>query len=182
MIRQLACLVLLLAGFTGAADAQYQWRDDRGRMVFSDRPPPAGTPADRILRAPRPPAAAPAAAAAQTAPAAGMAANPAGFPATEGIAATGRERAAPSYKDQSMAFEKRRLERAENEAKAANAAREAADKARYCDELETQRRTLASGARISTVGADGQRQYLGDDARKLRLEQNAEALAGNCRG
>src|SRR5690606_30923177 len=138
MTLRFACLVLLLAGFAGLAQAQYQWRDDRGRMVYSDVPPPPGTPADRILRGPKP-SAAPAA-------------------------------AVPAYKEKAMAFEKRRQERAEAEAKAAQAAREAAEKARYCDELEAQRRTLASGARIVTVGADGERRYLDDAARKLRLE------------
>ncbi|MGB9108871.1 MAG: DUF4124 domain-containing protein, partial [Telluria sp.] len=35
------------------AHAQYSWLDDKGSRVFSDRPPPPGTPPARILKAPR---------------------------------------------------------------------------------------------------------------------------------
>lgn len=182
MIRHLACFVLLLAGFAGTADAQYQWRDAHGRMVFSDQPPPAGTPADRILRSPRPPTAA----ASRVAPA------PAPTPAASHRAnapesAMGKAgpaepaKTAPGYKDKAMAFEKRRLERAEEEAKAARAARDSADKSRYCSELEAQRRNLASGNRIMTVGPDGERRYLDEAARKARLDESADALASTCK-
>jgi len=183
MIRHLACFVLLLAGFAGVADAQYQWRDARGRMVFSDRPPPAGTPAEHILRSPRSPVPAAATAAPAGTPAAAAASNTIDSPAPP-MGKTGAAepaQATPGYKDKSMAFEKRRQERAEEEAKAAQAARESADKARYCGELEAQRRNLASGGRIMTVGPDGQRQYLDDTARKARLEENAKALATSCK-
>ncbi|MCO5120622.1 MAG: DUF4124 domain-containing protein [Burkholderiaceae bacterium] len=188
MIRHLACLVLLLAGFAGAADAQYQWRDERGRMNFSDRPPPAGTPADRILRSPKPLAGPAEAGAARTDAAPSTAADavsssPAQTPAQAmgGPGSAEPARAAPSYKDKAMAFERRRQERAEEEAKAAQAARESADKARYCGELEAQRRSLASGGRIVTVGADGERRHLDDEARKARLDENARALAASCK-
>ncbi len=170
MTLRFACLVLLLAGFAGLAQAQYQWRDDRGRMVYSDVPPPPGTPADRILRGPKP----------SVAPA--VATQPGAPTAMANAAAAAPAAAVPAYKEKAMAFEKRRQERAEAEAKAAQAAREAAEKARYCDELEAQRRTLASGARIVTVGADGERRYLDDAARKLRLEENARAIASGCQG
>jgi hypothetical protein len=45
------------------AHAQYSWLDDKGARVYSDRPPPPGTPAGRILKAPHgvEPATAPAA-------------------------------------------------------------------------------------------------------------------------
>src|SRR5690606_7951222 len=44
-----------LCTLAGAAQAvQYQWRDDKGRMVYSDLPPPASVTPDRIVRAPGP--------------------------------------------------------------------------------------------------------------------------------
>jgi hypothetical protein len=50
------CLRLLCAGALALspllAQAQYSWVDDKGTRVFSDRPPPPGTPAARILRTP----------------------------------------------------------------------------------------------------------------------------------
>lgn len=181
MTLRFACLVLLLAGFAGMAQAQYQWRDDRGRMVYSDMPPPASIPAGRILRGPKPPAPAASAGSAVT----GSDAPAAAASSATGAGARGNEApaaAAPAYKEKAMAFEKRRQERAEAEAQAAEAARESAEKARYCGELEDQRRTLASGARIVTVGANGERRYLDDAARKVRLEENARAMASNCQG
>lgn len=178
MIPRSACLVLLLAGFAGMAHAQYQWRDAHGRMVFSDMPPPATVPADRILRAPSAPAPTQPTTTA-TAAVDGRAGSP---PAASQAAASSASHAATDYKDKAMAFEKRRQERAEEEAKAAQAAREMADKTRYCEELEAQRRTLASGGRVRTVGADGQRSYLDEDGRKARLEENARALASTCKG
>ncbi|MFS2019205.1 DUF4124 domain-containing protein, partial [Massilia sp. CT11-108] len=46
--------LLLLAAFLAApAYAQYSWIDDHGTRVFSDRPPPPGTPPSRILKTPR---------------------------------------------------------------------------------------------------------------------------------
>ena len=44
------------------AHAQYSWIDDKGTRVFSDRPPPPGTPAARIRHMPRSAAPVPAAA------------------------------------------------------------------------------------------------------------------------
>jgi hypothetical protein len=48
--RLLAPLLLLCAA--GLAHAQYSWIDERGIRHLSDRPPPPGTPANQILKAP----------------------------------------------------------------------------------------------------------------------------------
>src|SRR5437868_8060250 len=45
-----ACLAAALA--TSVAWAQWQWVDKDGRKVFSDQPPPPGTPSDKILKRP----------------------------------------------------------------------------------------------------------------------------------
>jgi hypothetical protein len=50
-LRYLIAIILLLAA--GAANAQWSWIDDKGVRQLSDRPPPPGTPASRILKAPR---------------------------------------------------------------------------------------------------------------------------------
>lgn len=46
----LAATLLLLA--SSLAHAQYSWIDEKGVRQFSDRPPPPGTPAEKILKAP----------------------------------------------------------------------------------------------------------------------------------
>ena len=51
----IACLATALG--TSVAWAQWQWIDKDGRKVFSDQPPPPGTPNDKIVKRPgnRPP-------------------------------------------------------------------------------------------------------------------------------
>src|SRR4051812_21057622 len=53
--KNFAALVgLSLAMACGAAHAQlYHYKDAQGRMVYSDTPPPAGTPAANVLKAPK---------------------------------------------------------------------------------------------------------------------------------
>lgn len=164
MLRHLV-LALIVACLPGMASAQFQWRDARGQMVFSDQPPPPNTPPSRILRTPRNYRAASAGSSERaTAPAAGA----------DAASTT------PGYREKAMAFEKRRLEQAEAQASAEEKAREAARKASYCNELKAQRNALSSDGRIVTVAADGTRSYLDDRARQARLEDNAQALASNC--
>jgi hypothetical protein len=47
--RLIAPLLLLAAGL---AHAQWSWIDEKGIRQLSDRPPPPGTPANKILKAP----------------------------------------------------------------------------------------------------------------------------------
>jgi len=152
----------MLAMLAGTAHAQYQWRDPHGRMVFSDQPPPPGTPADRILRSPPP---APAAQASATTPV---------------TAAKPEHPAIPSYKDRLLANEKQRAEQQENAKKRLQAERENTERAHYCQELKAERVTLASGARIATVDANGQRSFVDDAQRQQRLERNAQAISETC--
>ena len=49
-LRLLCAGALSLASLL--AHAQYSWIDEKGSRVFSDLPPPAGTPASRILKSP----------------------------------------------------------------------------------------------------------------------------------
>ena len=38
---------LAVFAFSGGALAQWAWKDDNGRVVYSDRPPPAGVKSDQ---------------------------------------------------------------------------------------------------------------------------------------
>ena len=60
--------LLLAAGLSLPAQAQWAWRDANGTVVFSDQPPPASVKSNQIVRQPR---AAAAAVPADDAPAAG---------------------------------------------------------------------------------------------------------------
>ena len=45
-------LGLLAWSLAAPAAAQWAWKDDNGRVVYSDRPPPSAVKADRIVRQP----------------------------------------------------------------------------------------------------------------------------------
>ncbi len=149
---------LLLAAFAVSAPAfaQYSWIDDHGTRVFSDRPPPPGTPPSRILKAPR--GAAPAdAAPAETA-----------------------KPAAPTLADRDADFRKRAAERDADERKAAQEAQRKADNAEQCAAARRSEAALASGVRITDVDDKGERVFITDDERTRRLAQVRRILAG-CR-
>jgi hypothetical protein len=151
-------LFLLLAALLAAApaSAQYAWIDDHGTRVFSDRPPPPGTPKSRILKTPRPSAAAPAA---QPEPA---------QPAT------------PTLAERDADFRKRAAERDADERKAAEEARRNADNAGQCAAARRSEAALTSGARLTDMDDKGERYVVTDDEKARRLAQVRRVLAG-CR-
>jgi hypothetical protein len=152
-------LSLLLAALVVAAPAhaQYSWIDDHGTRVFSDRPPPPGTPTSRILKAPRRSAAAEPDAPAEPA-----------------------KSTAPTLADRDADFRKRAAERDTEERKAAEDAQRKADNAAQCAAARRSEAALTSGVRITDVDDKGERVYVTDDEKARRLEQVRRVLAG-CR-
>jgi hypothetical protein len=146
------------------AHAQYSWIDDKGSRVFSDRPPPPGTPPARILKTPRGfepraqrPEAAPAAAA--------------------GAADKAKE---PLLADKELEFRKRTAQREADDKKAAQEASDKATKAENCDAAREAERSMSSGMRISRVDEKGEKVFLTDEERAQRLER-ARKLLASCR-
>ncbi len=169
-----AALCLLAAG--AAQAAQYQWRDGKGRMVYSDLPPPASVSPDRIIRAPslppaRPPEAPSAAAAAD--PGAANAAAPAGT--VPGAAAAPLPAA-----EREMAWRKRADERAAAEKKAAEESKRSMELAQACSDAQADIRLLESGQRIQRVNASGEREFLSDDERRERLANARKRVGERC--
>ncbi len=136
LIFRLVACALLAAGSSGAL-AQHVWLDAKGVKQYSDMPPPAGTPANRVLQSP------------------GLLTAP----------ATPEKAAAPTMADRNAAFEKRRLEQAERENKESEQTRQTADNARNCEQARNYSRMLASGERISRMDRNGERGYLNDQER-----------------
>jgi hypothetical protein len=149
---------LLLAALVAAAPAyaQYSWIDDHGTRVFSDHPPPPGTPPSRILKTPR---------GATTAPA-----EPVETAKT----------AAPSLADRDAAFRKRAAERTAAENKATEDAQRKAGDAEQCAAARRSEAALTSGVRITDMDDKGERVYITDDEKARRLAQVRRVLAG-CR-
>lgn len=152
----------LLIGLSSHAIAQYVWLDDKGIKQYSDMPPPATVPNKRILKS--------------------------AAPAPEAQAldvATGSENAVAAVKAQlplttaekNADFQKRRLEQAEKDKKAADAAQRTADKNKNCERASAYQNALESGQRVSQQGKDGQRAYLSDANRALELRDTKRILS-----
>ena len=134
--------------------------------MFSDRPPPPGTPPNRILKAPHQLDTAPLDAV--PAAAAGDASVPADKPKQ------------PSLAEREADYRKRQAERQAEEKKAQDEAARRAGQQEMCANARQEERQLASGMRISEMAANGERGYISDEDRAQRLARARQALA-DCR-
>jgi hypothetical protein len=162
MFRSGPLTALLAAALLApAAHAQYVWIDKSGTRQYSDQPPPTDVPRHRILKQPR----------AQVA--ADAAATPEPAATGENAAAT----AAPlTTAERNAEFNKRRMERLEQEKKDAEQARMAAAKAENCGRARRYRQVLESGVRITSADANGERVYLNDAQRAAELRKTQQIL------
>jgi hypothetical protein len=161
-------LFLLLAALTvqAPAHAQYSWIDDHGTRVFSDRPPPPGTPPSRILKAPHPPASA------------SSYALPA--PAAPAAPAEPAKPSPPSLAERDADFRKRAAQRDADEHKAAEDARRKADLAGRCASARRVEANLNSGRRLTDVDDQGEHVVVTEEEKARRLAQARRVLA-DCR-
>ncbi|HVL55868.1 MAG TPA: DUF4124 domain-containing protein [Burkholderiaceae bacterium] len=174
-LTSLGLLSLALLSAPPAA-GQYQWRDDSGRMVFSDQPPPTSVPLNRVLRAPQQ-----AAAAAPADPAAAAASAPSGSASDRPSHAKAAPSAPETLADKEMAFRKRMAERAELQKKDREEREKAKELARDCENSRGELHALESGAPIRRTTAAGERVYVGEQERQQRLAAVRKSLAEHCR-
>lgn len=142
------------------AHAQWKWRDASGRVQYSDRPPPPGTPSKDILQSPI------------GAPA------PTLIPASAPLAPPA---AAASAVDPALEAKRKQAEQAEQAQRKAEEARAAQARAENCERVRTAMRTIESGQRMSRVNDKGEREVLDDAARARELEQSRRVMASECR-
>ena len=160
----LASLTLLACG---SAMAQWQWLDSTGRKVFSDTPPPAGTPEKNIIKAPGSRvAAAPRVAVAATAPSQG----------TTTAAATPK----PSGRDEQLEAKKKQAEEAEQAKKKAEADKMAKARADNCERAKRAKATLDTGIRIATTNAKGEREIMDDKSRAEEARRMEATIRSEC--
>jgi hypothetical protein len=155
-MNYLRCLLPLaaLALLPQFAHAQYSWLDDKGTRVFSDRPPPPGTPAARILKAPR---------------GVDLADEPAAAPA-----------AAPAGQD----WKKRELEYREISAQREKDTREAdaqrkPERDAQCSWARDAQKQLGTARRLEWKNKKGELEYISDEDRAREQERVKQILA-NC--
>jgi hypothetical protein len=144
------------------AHAQYSWIDEKGTRVFSDRPPPPGTPSSRILKAPH------------------RLDTPSDNAAADAAAAPADKPKPPSLAEREADYRKRQAQRQEDEKKAQEEAGRKAAQQEMCSNARQEERQLASGMRISEMQANGERGYISDEERARRLARARQALA-ECR-
>ncbi|AMP00921.1 hypothetical protein CAter282_3107 [Collimonas arenae] len=151
---------LALLGIATSALAQFVWLDEKGVKQYSDMPPPASVPNKRILKSPGH-------------------SLPRGNDAEQADAGTDSKsdaKAPPTIADQNAAFQKRKVEQAEKDKKAAQEAKQKADKTANCANARANQRTLDSGARIAQTDANGQRSYINDEQRAQQTQENRRIL------
>lgn len=174
---------LLLAAASAAAlacsmpaSAQWAWRDEAGKMVYSDQPPPKSVPAKNIVRQP------PAAAAGRARAAGGTAAAAADDAKAQPSAATPAAAApAPSVAAREIESRQRQQQLAEAEKKAASEEAQRAQVAENCERLRAYQRALEGGHRIGRINAAGEKEILGDAQRAAESERVRAQIEQQCR-
>lgn len=159
----------LVLGPSPHAVAQYVWLDEKGVKQYSDMPPPAEVPNNRILISPgttgwtQAPVAAPA-------PAAG----------SDGTAAAAKTKLPMTTSEKNADFQRRRIEQAEKDKKAADEAQRAADKSKNCERASAYQKALDSGQRISRQEENGQRAYL-SEAQRVQELRDIKKILSECK-
>ena len=160
----LGCLLLPLT-----ADAQmYQWRDNNGRLVFSDTPPPPNIAPGNILKAPKVrPSAAPSPAAAEAK--AGVDNDPVKAPSESKGPKTLVEREADYKKRQAEASEKAQKDQAK--------ASEDRQHEEQCRGLRQNLAALEGGQRLRRLNDKGEPYFVEDAERARDVEKMRQDLS-----
>lgn len=163
-----AALALGLAACLPAL-AQWAWKDDGGRTVFSDQPPPAAVKKEQILRQP---GGGVISSAVPTAP------------APSSASATGAKPAAPAapktIAEREQEFRKRQQERADADKKQAEEQALAARRKDECTRARGYLRQLEDGVRMARTDAQGNREFLDDAQRSAEMARARESINANC--
>lgn len=168
----LLAVVGWLAPTWSAAAPLWVWKDDAGRPVYSDLPPPAQVPNARIVRQPGPAGASPAAAEPdRPAPPVAAVPTPAATGAPTAVPKPGPADAAAAAED------KRKAE----EAQRATARRNADIRADNCKRAQASRATLQTGGRLATVDEQGRRVIMDEAMRNAEQSRLDQIIADNCR-
>lgn len=182
-LKLLAGASLLIVATQGMA--QWQWKDNSGRTVFSDRPPPASIPLKNIIK--QPGVAAPVSV---TVSNTSTRALPKSNEAQKQAAATEAEAVKPkqSAAEKAAAAKKKKEEeakKAKTEAEAEKkmlAEKEQAKKAKAdnCRRARTALATLDSNLRVATVNEKGERIVMDDAARSAERKRLQKVVSSNC--
>ena len=144
--------MLLTATVVPSHAETFQWRDSNGRLIISDRPPPAGVREVKKMDATAP---APSGAAAQNV-------------------------APPTTAEQEMAFRKRQQEAREKADKEAKEAATAAQKRENCARAQSHLQSLESGRRMILPDGQGGETFLEDADRGAEIAKIQKVISESC--
>lgn len=147
--------------------AQWAWKDDNGRLVFSDRPPPSGIKPEQLVRQPGTGSAQPALRSGDELPR-----DPAKPDPSKSAPKTTAER--------EMEFRKRQTERAEADKKSAEQQQVAQRRQQECERSRGYLRALEDGVRVTRTDAQGNREFLDDSQRNAEQARVREMIARDC--
>lgn len=168
-IRNTSIISFAIFGLFIAATghAQYIWVDDKGTKQFSDLPPPAATPKNRILKTPQRTVSAPANDSKDTSQ-----------DVASGTVLPNEKLQKPvTTASKNEDYMKRKLEQEEKDKKAATEKQAASDKANNCERARSYQQSLESGVRIASTDKNGERSFLGDEQRTKELADLKRTLS-----
>ncbi len=167
-----ALFVSLLVFFCGGAQAQWQWTDNDGRKVFSDRPPPVDIPEKNILSRPanRMPSPTPVTPEGSTeTPATGNAALAVpSVPKSDGV-------------DKALEAKKKQLAEAEAAKKKAEEERVLRARIENCARAKQAKATFELGGRIVRANQAGEREVMDDATRAAEIKRIQGIIDSDCR-
>jgi hypothetical protein len=175
-MRRIGVLLVLFSA-TSIASAQWAWRDEHGRTVFSDQPPPATTRSSDVLRQPEMAPANPSAdstGAEAQAPASPVSSAP---PAR---AAAPEAPHQPTMAEREVEFRKRMKDRADADKKVADAQAEAGRKTDDCERAQGYLKSIESGVRLVHTNPDGSRALLDEEQREAEAQRTRDLIASRC--
>jgi len=141
------------------AQAQWAWKDDKGHVVYSDRPPPAHIKEGQIINQPSGNALN------------AVGASPSGAATTQGP---------KTWAEREAEYKKRQMERAQAQQAQAEEREQQAQRQGDCERTRSYLATLESGTRIIRTGPDGERNYLDDAQRASERIRAQEIISRSC--
>ena len=156
-------LALTLGCFLSwGAAAQWQWIDNSGSKVFSDRGPPPDIPAKNILRQPG--------------------GAPRNTPVTSpAVTASATLASKTNGVDKALEEKKKLAEDAEAAQRKAELDKNAAARAENCNRAKQSKSNFDSGLRIARTNEKGEREILDDAARASELKRLQDVMANDCK-
>jgi Domain of unknown function (DUF4124) len=176
LLKVASLLLALGLGFATAAHAQWGWTDKDGRRIFSDQGPSSEVPDKNIFKRPN-------STRAQASPVKTAEPETVALAATGAASAPKASASAPKLtgKDAELEKKKKEAEDAVAAKKKAEEAKFAAQQADNCERAKKAKASYASGVRIATTNAKGEREIMSDTDRAAESKRLDGVIAADCK-